>query len=95
MSGNNMASRIASVHHHSANDRERLEGLFPVARELIERAMVVVKDVEVGTPYDVAQRFRDTFKGDAQTILDATRLLSKHALAADRRRLMDEAGSRG
>jgi hypothetical protein len=56
--------------------------------------MVVVKDVEDGTPYDVAQRFRDTFKGDAQTFLDATRLLSKDASAADRRRLMNEAGSR-
>jgi hypothetical protein len=44
MSRNNMASRIAVIHDHSASDRERLESLFPVARELIERAMVVVKD---------------------------------------------------
>lgn len=86
MSRYNMASRIAVIHDHSADDRERLEGLFPVARELIERAMVVVKDVEDGTPYDVAQRSRDTFKGDAQTFLDATRLLSSNALAVDSRR---------
>jgi hypothetical protein len=94
MSGTSMTHIIAFIHHHSANDRERLEGLFPVARELIQRAMVVVKHAEDGTPYNVAQSLRDTFKGDAQTFLDATLLLSKDALAADRRRAQNEAGSR-
>jgi hypothetical protein len=88
---NYMATRIAVIHHHSANQREELEGLFPVAYELIQRAMVLVKDVEDGTPHDVAQRSRDTFKSEAQTFLDAAGLISRDASAADTRRRQNEA----
>jgi len=91
MSRNNMTARIAFIHHHSANDRERLESLFPVARELIEKAMVIL-EVEYVAQSDAGQRLRDTFVGDAKTFLDATRLLSKDAEAADRRRVVNEAG---
>jgi hypothetical protein len=87
-----MTSRLAVIYDHCANDRERLESLFPVARELIERAMVIVKDLEDGR-YDMAQHFANTLKDDAQTFLDATRLLSQHAHAADYRRLKNEMGS--
>ena len=87
---NSMATRIGVIRHHSANQREELEGLFPVAYELIQRALVVVKDVEDGTPYDVAQRSRDTFKSEAQTFLDAARLVSRDASAADTRRRQNE-----
>jgi hypothetical protein len=90
MTTDHMARKIAVVRHHSANQREELEGLFPVACELLQRALVVVKDVEDGTVSDVAQRGRDTFKSDAQTFLDAARLLSKDASAADARRRKNE-----
>ena len=72
--------------HGRRREREALEGLFPLAYELIQRALVVVKDVEDGTPYDVAQRSRDTFKSEAQTFLDAARLISRNAAEADARR---------
>jgi hypothetical protein len=79
----NMATRIGVIRHHSANQREELEGLFPVAYELIQRALRVVDD---GVFKDVAQPFRDTFKSEAQTFLDAARLISRDASAADTHR---------
>lgn len=85
-----MATRIAVIRHHSANQREELEGLFPVAYELIQNAMLVVKDVEDGTPHDVAQRSRDIFKSEAQAFLDAAKFVSKEASAADTRRRQNE-----
>ena len=86
---NNMATRIGVIRHHSANQREELEGLFPVAYELIHilRALRVVDD---GVFKDVAQPFRDTFKNEAQTFLDAARLISRDASAADARRRQNE-----
>ena len=90
MNKNYMAAQIATIRHHSANQREELEGLFPLAYELIQRALVVVKDVEDGRLYDVAQRSRDTFKSEAQTFLDAARPVSKDASAADARRRQNE-----
>ena len=84
---NNMATRIGVICHHSANQREELEGLFPVAYELIQRALRVVDD---GVFQDVAQPFRDTFKSEAQTFLDAARLISRDASAADARRRQNE-----
>jgi hypothetical protein len=77
---NNMATRIGVIRHHSANQREELEGLFPVAYELIQRALRVADD---GVFKDVAQPFRDTFKNEAQTFLDAARPISRDASAAD------------
>ena len=84
---NNMATRIGVIRHHSANQREELEGLFPVAYELIQRALRVVDD---GVFKDVAQPCRDTFKNEAQTFLDAARLISRDASAADARRRQNE-----
>jgi hypothetical protein len=81
---NNMATRIGVICHHSANQREELEGLFPVAYELIQRV------VDDGVFKDVAQPFRDTFKNEAQTFLDAARLISRDASAADARRRQNE-----
>jgi len=83
MSKNYMAAQIATIRHHSANQREELEGLFPLAYELIQRALRLVDD---GMFNEVAQPFRDTFKSEAQTFLDAARLISKGASAADTRR---------
>jgi hypothetical protein len=83
----NMATRIGVIRHHSANQREELEGLFPVAYELIQRALRVVDD---GVFKDVAQPFRDTFKNEAQTFLDAARLISRDASAADTHRRQNE-----
>ena len=84
---NYMTIKIAVVHDHSANQRELLEGLFPLAYELIQRALRVVDD---GTFNEVAQPFRDTFKSEAQAFLDAARLVSKEASAADARRRQNE-----
>ena len=87
MSTNYMAVKIALVHDHSANQQELLEGLFPLAYELIQRALRVVDD---GVFKDVAKPFRDTFKNEAQTFLDAARLISRDASAADARRRQNE-----
>jgi hypothetical protein len=92
MTTNHMASRITVIRHHSANQREELEGLFPLAYELLQRALVVVKDAEDGTADDLAQQSRDTFKSEARTFLDAARLVSKDASAADARRRKNEGG---
>jgi hypothetical protein len=97
MSKNYMATRIAVVRHHSASQREELEGLFPVACELIQRALSMVDDDAPkelaqhfrGTFNSAAQTFLDAFKSDAQTFLDATRLISRDASAADRRRQLE------
>ena len=70
----NMATRIGVIRHHSAN-------------ELIQRALRVVDD---GVFKDVAQPFRDTFKSEAQTFLDAARLISRDASAADTHRRQNE-----
>jgi hypothetical protein len=80
---NYMTTRIAVVRHHSASKQEELEGLFPVACELIQRA---VSACDVDAPEDVARRFLDTFKSDAQTFLDATILISRDASKADAHR---------
>lgn len=58
-----------------------------MAYELIQRALRVVDD---GVFKDVAQPFRDTFKSEAQTFLDAARLISRDASAADTRRRQNE-----
>jgi hypothetical protein len=80
---NNLATRIAVVHNHSENPQDLLEGLFPLAYELIQRARSAC---DVDAPEDDARRFLDTFKSDAQTFLDAARLISTNASAADARR---------
>jgi hypothetical protein len=80
---NNLATRIAVVHDHSESRQELLEGLFPLAYELLQRARSAC---DVDAPEDVARRFLDTFKSDAQTFLDATRLISNDASVADARR---------
>jgi len=86
-SGNVMAEKIAMIHHHSASQREELEGLFPLAYELILRALRVIEDVENDrVPEDVAKRLRDAFKIEARTFLNAAKQLSKDAAAADARR---------
>ena len=87
MSTNYMAVKIALVHDHSANQQGLLEGLFPLAYELIQRALLVVDD---GMFNEVAQPSRDTFKSEAQTFLDAARQVSKDASAADTRRRQNE-----
>ena len=82
-----MAAKIAVVQDRSANQRELLEGLFPLAYGLIQTALRVVDD---GVFNEVARPFRDTFRSEAQTFLDATRLVSKDASAADTRRRQNE-----
>jgi hypothetical protein len=81
MSKNDMAARIATIHHHSANQREVLEGLFPLAYELIQKAVRVVDD---GVFKDVGQPLR--FKSEAETFLYATKPIQRDAFAADTRR---------
>jgi hypothetical protein len=88
---NFMAEKIAAIHHHSSSQREELEGFFPLAYELILRALRVIEDVENDhVPEDVAKPFRDAFKIEARTFLDAARQMSKDARAADERRLKSE-----
>jgi hypothetical protein len=90
-SGNVMAEKIAGIHHHSASEREELEGLFPLAYELILKALRVVEDVEnVHVTEGVTKAFRDTFKIEARTFLNAAKQLSKDASAADARRRQAE-----
>jgi hypothetical protein len=67
-----------------------LESLFPLAYELIRRALRVVDD-----GIEVAQPFRDTLKSEAQTFLDATKPISKDASAADTRRSNTKGKSAG
>jgi hypothetical protein len=81
MSKNDMAARIATIHHHSASQREVLEGLFPLAYELIQKAVRVVDD---GVFKDVGQPLR--FKSEAETFLYATKPIQRDASAADTRR---------
>jgi hypothetical protein len=89
-SRNFMAEKIATIHHHSASQREELEGFFPLAYELVQRALRVIEDVEDCVPQDVAKAFRDSFKSEAQTFLDAAKPLCKDASAADARRRQAE-----
>ena len=78
---NNMATRIGVIRYHSANQREELEGLFPVAYELIQKAVRVVDD---GVFKDVGQPLR--FKSEAETFLYTTKPIQRDASAADTRR---------
>jgi hypothetical protein len=90
-SRNFMAEKIATIHHHSASQREELEGFFPLAYELIQRALRAIEDVEDDrVPEDVAKAFRDSFKSEAQTFLDAAKPLCKDTSAADARRRQAE-----
>jgi hypothetical protein len=61
--------------------------LAPETRVSIQRALRVVDD---GMFNEVAQPFRDTFKSEAQAFLDAAKLVSRDASAADARRRQNE-----
>ena len=85
-----MATRIGVICHHSANQREELEGLFPVAYELIQEGRCAWLTMAC-SKMRCSSLFRDTFKNEVlETFLDAARLISRDASAADTHRRQNE-----
>ena len=87
-----MAEKIATIHHHTdLVSGKSLRAFSRSPTNSFQGALRVIKDVEDDqVPEAVAKAFRDHFKSEAQTFLDAAKPLWKDAYAADTRRRQAE-----